>query len=82
MLRIEPQHYVPCLAPYGLPSSLNINGALPGGLTATGAFSVRLAANSNEDRATPGLLYGMPLSGKACALRDFVHAQNHPSAVG
>ncbi|EBS1368606.1 hypothetical protein B9M98_28085 [Escherichia coli] len=27
----------------------------------------------------PGLLYGMPLTGTACALRDFAHAQNHPS---
>ncbi|MCM8360446.1 hypothetical protein M8U55_25595, partial [Enterobacter hormaechei] len=33
----------------------------------------------NEDRASPGLLYGMPLTGTACALRDFAHAQNHPS---
>ncbi|EAB2652138.1 hypothetical protein E2M28_23825 [Salmonella enterica subsp. enterica serovar Enteritidis] len=36
-------------------------------------------AQCNEDRAFPGLLYGMPLSGTACALRDFAHAQNHPS---
>ncbi len=34
---------------------------------------------ANEDRVTPGLLYGMPLPGTACALRDFAHAQNHPS---
>ena len=34
---------------------------------------------ANEDRASPGLLYGMPLTGTACALRDFAHAQNHPS---
>ncbi|EDA1704284.1 hypothetical protein F9X71_24355, partial [Salmonella enterica subsp. enterica] len=33
----------------------------------------------DEDRASPGLLYGMPLTGTACALRDFAHAQNHPS---
>ncbi|EDF3852870.1 hypothetical protein BZ856_23410 [Salmonella enterica subsp. enterica serovar Enteritidis] len=36
-------------------------------------------SQGNEDRALPGLLYGMPLSGTACALRDFAHAQNHPS---
>ena len=36
-------------------------------------------AQGNEDRASPGLLYGMPLAGTACALRDFAHAQNHPS---
>ncbi|EFE7736961.1 TPA: hypothetical protein JLL89_004630 [Escherichia coli] len=34
---------------------------------------------ADEDRASPGLLYGMTLSGTACALRDFAHAQNHPS---
>ncbi|ENE7370876.1 hypothetical protein AB9H05_23855 [Escherichia coli] len=33
----------------------------------------------DEDRTSPGLLYGMPLTGTACALRDFAHAQNHPS---
>ena len=34
---------------------------------------------ADEDRASPGLLYGMTLTGTACALRDFAHAQNHPS---
>ncbi|EAQ4826458.1 hypothetical protein FCI05_23095 [Salmonella enterica] len=34
---------------------------------------------ADEDRVSPGLLYGMPLMGTACALRDFAHAQNHPS---
>ncbi|EAN5422979.1 hypothetical protein FMQ16_22115 [Salmonella enterica] len=36
-------------------------------------------SQGNEDRVLPGLLYGMPLTGTACALRDFAHAQNHPS---
>ena len=36
-------------------------------------------SQANEDRTSPGLLYGMPLTGTACALRDFAHAQNHPS---
>ncbi len=36
-------------------------------------------AQGDEDRASPGLLYGMTLTGTACALRDFAHAQNHPS---
>ena len=33
----------------------------------------------DEDRASPGQLYGMPLTGTACAKRDFAHAQNHPT---
>ncbi|THB07259.1 hypothetical protein E6R41_17485 [Citrobacter freundii] len=36
---------------------------------------------ADEDRDLPGLLYGMPLTGTACALRDFAHAQNHPSDI-
>ncbi len=36
-------------------------------------------SQGNEDRVPPGLLYGMPLTGTACATRDFAHAQNHPS---
>ncbi|EAQ3014933.1 hypothetical protein E4Q46_24985 [Salmonella enterica] len=36
-------------------------------------------AQGYEESAIRFLLYGMPLTGTACALRDFAHAQNHPS---